>query len=117
MQVKSWFGQRWLHGVFCLIVALSFVQVVNMDPESTQDPVADRLIASPNDPHMIEAIRMAQAHSSKVRPWGGAERIPGPAITLQTLGGPLTLTRQEIVNANQIYPQLKDKSKNLFRNQ
>lgn len=116
MQVKSWFGQRWLHGTFCLIVALSFVQVVKMDPASTKRPAEDRLVASPNDPHMIEAIRMAQAHSSKVRPWGGVERIKGPAVTLQTLGGPLTLTRQEIFNANQIYPQLKDKSKNLFQN-
>lgn len=65
------------------------------------------LVASPNDPLMIEAIRIAQAPVAGTGPWGAAPVATGPRATFQTPGGPITLTRTEIDNANSIYPQLK----------
>jgi hypothetical protein len=65
------------------------------------------LVASPNDPLMIEAIRIAQAPSGGRGPWGATPIAKGPRATFQTPGGPITLTQTEIADANHLYPQLK----------
>jgi hypothetical protein len=74
-------------------------------PRSQRDPM--ELIASPNEPLMIEAIRIAQAPSGDRGPWGATPIAKGPRATFQTPGGPITLTQTEIADANTIYPQLK----------
>jgi hypothetical protein len=76
---------------------------------SLRDPMV--LIASPNDPYMIESIRLAKMPRAEDGPWGGAKRKQGPTATFETPGGALTLTRAEIADANHIYPQLVENSK------
>lgn len=77
-----------------------------------RDPMA--LIASPNEPFMFEAIRLAQAPHSEDGPWGGAKRKQGPTATFKTAGGSITLTQSEIAGANEIYPQLVNNPKILY---
>ena len=71
-----------------------------------RDPMA--LIASANDPQMIEAINIAQA-TARANSGGNAWSKPkgeGPTATFQTPGGSITLSRAEISEANSVYPHL-----------
>ena len=71
-----------------------------------RDPMV--LIASPNDPQMIEAIHIARA-TARANSGGNAWSKPkgeGPTATFQTPGGSITLSRAEISEANSIFPQL-----------
>ena len=66
------------------------------------------LIASPNDPQMVEAIRIAQA-TARYHAGGNAwtkDKTEGPTATFATPGGSITLSRSEIADANTVYPQL-----------
>jgi hypothetical protein len=111
-QFRAQFGNelRW-GGCIALMLAISAVMHSNdsqphqMQPEPQRNPM--ELIASPNDPLMIEAIKIARAPTSNDGPWGAAPVRRGPTATFQSPGGPVTLTRDEIANANSIYPQLK----------
>ena len=73
------------------------------------------LIASANEPLMIQAIRYAQARRAEDGPWGGAQRKQGPTATFQTPGGSITMTQTEIADANAFYPQLTGRAKNANR--
>lgn len=106
-QAQAEFGRRWLIGMFGVIIVLFFVRVLSVEPEPPRRLVDDRLIASPSDPYMVEAIRVAQSNYAEDGPWGGAQRKQGPKITIQMPGGPITLTRHELADANHIYPQIK----------
>ncbi len=76
-------------------------------PEAPKrDPM--ELIASANDPQMIEAIHIAQA-TARANSGGNAWSKPkgeGPTATFQTPGGSITLSRGEISDANSVYPHL-----------
>ena len=85
---------------------------------STDAPVQvqgqPQLIASANDPIMIDAIRYARAHSkgeSGGSPWS-KPRTGGDSATFTTPAGSITLSRDEIENANFIYPQLAERARN-----
>lgn len=65
------------------------------------------LVASPNEPFMIEAIRIARMPTSEIGVWDARRPTGEPTATFKTPGGSITLTREEIANANTIYPQLK----------
>ncbi len=93
-----------------LMLLISGIMQSGGSPESAparpqRNPM--ELVASPNDPLMIEAIRIAQAPSGDNGPWGATPIAKGPRATFRTPGGPITLTSSEIANANTIYPQLK----------
>lgn len=111
-EFRAQFGNELrLGGCIMLLLLISGVmQSGGSDPAPA--PVAQRqhpmkLIASPNDPLMIEAIRIAQAPVAGNGPWGAKPIATGPRATFQTPGGPITLTQSEIDSANTIYPQLK----------
>ncbi len=65
------------------------------------------LVASPNEPYMIEAIRIARASNSGTGRWSAAPIRRGPTATFQSPGGPVTLTRDEIAEVNSLFYQLK----------
>ena len=76
-----------------------------------RDPMT--LVASPNDPQMIESIQIAQA-TARVQSGGNAWTKPkadGPTATFATPGGSITLSRNEIAQANSIYPRLVSRAK------
>lgn len=65
------------------------------------------LIASPNDPLMIKAIELARGSSKAGKgsnPWSSSSGS-GATISFRTVGGSIALTREEIAEANFIYPQ------------
>ncbi len=69
-----------------------------------RDPMV--LVASPNDPQMIAAIKSAQLWA-RSKAGGNAWSKPkgsGPTATFATPGGSITLTRAEIAEANSVYP-------------
>ena len=79
-----------------------------------QRPNATRLIVSPNDPQMLQSIRYAQTHA-RSNAGGNAwskPKIDGQSVTFQTVGGPITLSRAEIAEANELYPYLVKRAKN-----
>ena len=85
-------------------------------PKTTKPPRNPMtLIASPNEPLMIQSIRYAQARRAEDGPWGGAQRKQGPTATFQTPGGSITMTQTEIADANAFYPQLVGRAKNANR--
>lgn len=65
------------------------------------------LVASPNEPYMIEAIRITRASNSGNGRWSAAPVRQGPTATFQSPGGPVTLTRDEIAEVNSLYYQLQ----------
>ena len=76
-----------------------------------RDPMT--LVASPNDPQMIESIQIAQA-TARVQSGGNAWTKPkadGPTATFATPGGSITLSRNVIAQANSIYPRLVSRAK------
>ena len=78
----------------------------------TRNPIA--LVASPNDPQMLQAIKYAQMHAqsgSGSNAWS-RRKIDGPAVTFQSPGGPITLSLAEIADANELYPYLVRRAKN-----
>jgi hypothetical protein len=105
------FAGRWLHGMFAFILIAFFIKVISSDrdplPQTAARPAPTTLVASPSDPFMVEAIRLAQAQNYEDGPWGGAQRNQGPKVTIQLPGGPITLTVEQLADANYIYPQLK----------
>lgn len=77
-------------------------------PEPASKPRKSlELVASPNDPLMIQAIQIVRMPSSNNGPWGAAPVRRGPTKTFQSPGGPVTLTHDEILNANSLYYQIK----------
>ena len=89
---------------------------VETAPHAVSDPMA--LIASPNDPLMIEAIRYARGLSSHAA-GGNAWSLPksdGPTATFATPGSNITLSQKEIAEANFIYPQLRERAKDRAHN-
>ena len=95
-----------------LMLLISGIMQSGGSPEPAPAPARPKrnpmeLIASPNEPLMIEAIRIAQAPTGDNGPWGASPIAKGPRATFQTPGGPITLTQTEIADANTIYPQLK----------
>lgn len=98
----------------CIVLMLLISGVMRSgggEPAAVPPPKQQRnpmdLIASANDPHMIEAIRIARMPSSEVGVWGARPLTGKPTATFKTPSGSITLTREEIANANTIYPQLK----------
>ena len=100
-------------GFTTMILLLALFGAV-MRPGGTQPkPVAPKrdpmtLIASPNDPQMIEAIHIARATAranSGGNAWSKA-KSGGPTATFPTPGGSITLSRAEISEANSVYPHL-----------
>ena len=84
---------------------------IETPPHAAGDPMA--LLASPNDPLMIEAIRYARA-SAKHAAGGNAWSLPksdGSTATFATPGSSITLSQKEIAEANFIYPQLRERAK------
>ena len=80
-----------------------------------RDPMV--LLASPNDPLMIEAIKIARsvaAQKSGANAWS-RPKSDGPVATLSTYGGSISLSRKEIADANFIYPQLRERAKESAR--
>lgn len=80
-------------------------------PDPPRDPAA--LIASPNDPLMIKAIEVAR---SAAKPGKGSNAWSsssggGATISFKTVGGSIALTREEIAEANFIYPQFVSRAK------
>ena len=72
-----------------------------------------KLCASPNDPQMLQAIKYAQSHAqakTTANAWS-KPKVDGEAITFQTLGGPIVLSRAEIAEANELYPLLVRRAK------
>lgn len=65
------------------------------------------LVASPNEPYMIEAIRITRASNSGDGRWSAAPVRQGPTATFQSPGGPVTLTCDEIAEVNSLYYQLQ----------
>lgn len=77
------------------------------NPPANAPHHADKLIASPDDPQMLQAIRYAQAgtrHDQSGNPW--SKPADEARVTIRTVGGEITLTPAEIADANTIYPQL-----------
>jgi hypothetical protein len=101
---------RW-GGCIALMLAISAVMHSNdSKPAQIQQEPQHRpmeLVASPNEPFMFEAIRIARMPSSETGVWGARRPTGEPTATFKTPGGSITLTRSEIANANTIYPQLK----------
>jgi hypothetical protein len=75
-------------------------------PQAKRNPM--ELIASPNEPFMTEAIQITINSRSSGEPWKADPVLRGPTATFQSPGGPITLTAEEIANANQFYVQIKD---------
>jgi hypothetical protein len=82
------------------------------DAPPPRDPM--KLIASPNDPYMVESIRIARMPRAKSNPWGLEKPLNGHTATFQTPGGTITLTKGEIADANTIYPQLRGHQKSPY---
>ena len=116
--LKENFGTRWLQWMSLFAILMLGVRVMGSDHRYGEKPPArtnaEGLIAPASDPYMFEAIRMAQMPVSTDGPWGGEKRKSGPTVTIQTPGAPIILTREELANANQIYPQLKANPKILY---
>ena len=97
--------------IFALMMALTVFSLLygpGTGHKSKQPAVQSppTLVASPNDPLMIQAIKFTQARKAEDGPWGGAPKKQGPTITFDTAGGPLVLSWAEIEQANTIYPGL-----------
>ena len=76
-----------------------------------RDPMV--LVASPNDPQMIAAIKNAQLWARN-KAGGNAWSKPkggGPTATFATRGGSITLSRTEIAEANSVYPHFVARAK------
>ena len=105
--------------IFAVLTALTAFSLIYGPGRhtTTAKPVRDpmTLIASPNEPLMIQAIRYAQARRAEDGPWGGAQRKQGPTATFQTPSGSITMTRTEIADANAFYPQLVGRAKDANR--
>ena len=85
-------------------------------PETARDPLA--LIASANDPLMIQAIKYARS-AAQSRSGGNVWAKPktdGSTATFTTPAGSITLTRAEIAEANFVYPQLKQRARDGHHN-
>ena len=95
--------------VFGIPTAKSAISV-DKPSQVAADPMA--LVTSPNEPLMIEAIRYATARRADDGPWGGDQRQQGPTATFPIPGGTITLTRDQIAEANFVYPQLKERARN-----
>ena len=98
--------------LFGVPLAKSIVGVRDPQPAATNRMT---LIASPNEPLMVQSIRYAQAHRAEDGPWGGAQRKQGPTATFQTPAGSITMTQTEIADANAFYPQLVGRAKSANR--
>ena len=83
--------------------------------QPARDPMA--LIASPNDPLMIQAIKFAQGSGPKGLNGGvwNKPRTDGSTATFTTPAGSITLGRAEIAEANFVYPQLVRRAKDANR--
>jgi hypothetical protein len=100
------------------LTAFAALAMVYAGGSSTSDPQPQvagppTLVASANDPIMIEAIRYARG-SSKSRAGNNAWSKPkseGSATTFATPSGSITLSREEIEEANFIYPQLAERAR------
>lgn len=79
--------------------------------QPTRDPMT--LIASPNDPLMIQAIKYAQGAGRKGSNGGvwNKPKTDGLTATFTTPAGSITLSRAEIAEANFVYPQLKQRAR------
>ncbi len=111
-EFRAQFGNELrLGGCIVLMVLISVVMPSGGDEPAPAPPKQKRnpmeLVASPNEPFMIEAIRIARMPSSDVGVWGARQLTGSPTATFKTPAGSITLTREEIANANTIYPQLK----------
>ncbi|MFM5895175.1 MAG: hypothetical protein ACKOQM_12200 [Novosphingobium sp.] len=97
-------------GLFSVMIERDFARIENA-PQQVQNRTS--LIASPNDPQMLQAIKYAQAHA-RDKAGGGAWDKPksiGQSVTVETIGGPITLSGDEIAEANEIYPFLVRRAK------
>lgn len=74
-------------------------------PKAKRNPM--ELVASPNEPYMVEAIRITRNSRSSGEPWQADPVRRGPTATFQSPGGPITLTADEIANANSLYRHIK----------
>ena len=94
-------------------------QLKQLDQAHTQPPAGSMaLVASPNDPLMIEAIRYAR-ESTKQAAGSNAWSLPksdGPTATFATPDSNITLSQKEIAEANFIYPQLRERAKDRAHN-
>ena len=100
-------------GLFGMVMRPGGYQTKPQKPQ--RDPMT--LIASANDPQMIEAIHIAQA-TARYNPGANAWTKPkteGPSATFKTPAAAVTLTRSEIADANAIYPQLLGAAKRARR--
>ena len=84
---------------------------IDHPPQHAQNTT--RLIASPNNPQMLQAIRYAQKHAQGKAGGNGWSKpaADGQSVTFEALGGPITLSRAEIAEANELYPFLVHRAK------
>ena len=86
-------------------------------PVSPRDPML--LMASANDPLMIQAIKYARV-AGQNRTGGGnvwtKPKSDGSTATFTTPAGNIALTSAEIAEANFVYPQLKQRARDGRRN-
>ena len=86
-------------------------------PVPPHDPMV--LIASANDPLMIQAIKYArgagQNHTGGSNVWA-KPKSDGSTATFTTPAGSITLTSAEIAEANFVYPQLKQRARDGHHN-
>lgn len=105
------FGNELRLGVCILLMVAISAVMRSGGSEPAQPPPPQRnpmeLVASPNEPLMIEAIKIARASSSENGRWRADKIAQGPRATFKTPGGSITLASSEIEDANSIYWQLK----------
>ena len=99
---------------FAALVVLSPLAMMSYSIDTQRELAAKQtaaakpltLVASANDPTMIEAIQIARnVHTEAGNPWSAPKRS-GSQLTFPTPGGSITLTADELREANFLYPQL-----------
>ena len=105
---------------FAALVVLSPLAMMSYSIDTQRELAAKQtaaakpltLVASANDPTMIEAIRYARGVTNHAT-GGNAWSLPksnGLTATFATPGGSITLSQKEIAEANFIYPQLRERA-------
>jgi hypothetical protein len=95
------------------LVIVLIVLAASRGPEEPPPPIPSdptKLVASPDEPLMAEAIRIAQntRADGDYGPWQSRKPVVGPVVSIKTVGGTITLTHKEIADANEIFGALKE---------